>query len=105
MPVIFERDTIAKRLSYGYTKAGGGSCVTEIAYRRDDQAGTDGIAMNGCNRRLGHAVEVLDNRLHFVLICNPVLTCEALKLLDIGTCCKCLARSTKNDGASVIVGG
>src|SRR5260370_601775 len=67
--------------------------------------GCDSIAVNGCNCGLGYAEEALHNRFYFVLIRNATITCEALKLLDIGTCRKCLARSTKNDGASGIVGG
>ena len=51
--VIVEGQTIAQRPSDRHTEAGSGSGVPQIADRRDDQTGADGIAVNGCNRWLG----------------------------------------------------
>src|SRR5207245_6331756 len=103
--VIFEGNTIAQRSSYRYTKARSGSCVTEIACRREDEARADSISMNRCNRRLRDGVEALNNRLHLVFVSNTILAGEALKLLDIGARCKCLALSMNDDGASRITIG
>ena len=105
MLVIFEGNTIAQRSSYRYTKTRRGSRVTEIACRREDEARADSISMNRCNRRFRDGVEALNNRLHFVLVSNAILTRKAAKLLDIGTGRKCLTFATNNDGANGIIDG